>query len=75
MYFLLEFLHLYVVFTAIKVLKMESSDLSSNAMSVSEAITQLFIDEDLSEFDDSDTDKTYQPDVLERSSSFDEAAG
>ena len=54
---------------------MESSDLSSNAMSVSEAISQLFIDEDLSEFDDSDTDKTYQPDVLERSSSFDEAAG
>ena len=34
---------------------MESSDLCSNAMSLSEAITQVFIDEDLSEFDDSDT--------------------
>ena len=34
---------------------MESSDLCSNAMSLSEAITQVFIDEDLFEFDDSDT--------------------
>ena len=62
-------------FTAIKVLNMESSYLCSNAMSVSEAITQIFIDKNLSEFDDSNTDKTYRQDVLERSSSSDEAAG